>query len=166
MQNERNFMTDKTNRDEVLQRKRPRGKQQSTHNWQIEDAARSLFKAQCYDAGADSETRCGLCGERMRLCYVLKVLAFTDTLAPEVGKLTIGECCFRSIKAVNERLYRQLLAAAINLRTFMEAVERDKRVFAGSMPQDVPSLPSPLGADEEATWVILEQSIAEGGDHV
>lgn len=48
--------------------------------------------------------------------------------SPEVGKLQIGECCFQPIGAVNEKLYSQLLAA-VNLRTFIEAIERDQTIF-------------------------------------
>lgn len=158
-------MTDKVNRNEISQRERRQVKGRSTRTWQIEEAGRFLFKAQCYDAGPDSETTCGLCGERIRLCYVLKVLESADPLAPEVGKLTIGECCFKPIKAINEKLYRQLLAAAINLRTFIEAVERDKQVFAGGGSAKTVPLPVSVRVDEELTCGMIERSIAEGGNH-
>jgi hypothetical protein len=161
-------MTDKINGKEVGQRsaKRSRGKRQGTHTWQIEDAARFLFKAQCYDAGPDSETRCGLCCQRIRLCYVLKVLETADPLSPEVGKLTIGECCFRSIEVINGKLYRRLLAAAINLRTFMEAIERDKEVCTGSAKEKV-AFSQSLPVGSEATLSDLFESLAtQGGTHV
>lgn len=158
-------MTGKMNRKEVLQRKRARVKRPSSHTWRIEDAARFLFKAQCYDAGPDSETKCGLCGAQIRLCYVLKVLESVDLLASEVGKLTIGECCFQRTKTVNEKLYPQLLAAAINLRTFMEAVDRDKRVFAGVVPDELKCQASLLGLDDELAFHTFEPVIGEGADH-
>ena len=99
--------------------------------WRAADAARFLFKGQCYDAGPASDTTCNICGVHIQLCYVLKALETADLLSPEVGKLTIGECCFEPIKAVNEKLHRQLFAAAVNLRTYIEAIERDKRIFGG-----------------------------------
>ena len=160
-------MTNHINHNEVKEGsgEAPRRKRQGTSTWQMEDAARFFFKAQCYDAGPNSRTSCGLCGEHIRLCYVLKVLEVAEPLAPEVGKLTIGECCFTPIKAENEKLYRQLLAAAINLRTFLEAVERDKRIFAGSA-QKV-ALPEPLsGTDEEVASESFESLATNGGDHV
>lgn len=160
-------MADKINCKEVGQQseKGSRGKRQGTRTWQTEDAARFLFKGQCYDAGPDSETKCSLCCERIRLCYVLKVLETADPLAPEIDKLAIGECCFQSIKVVNEKLYRQLLAAAINLRTFIEAVERDKQVFAGGGSAKTVPLPVSVRVDEELTCGMIERSIAEGGNH-
>ena len=133
--------------------------------WRHGHAARFLFKGQCYDAAPDSETRCGLCGERIRLCYVLKVLETTDLLSPEIDKFTIGECCFKPIKSANDKLYCQLLAAAINLRMFMEAIQRDKQVFAGGLPDKVEPLPVALGEDEALAWQMPERIVAEGGDH-
>ena len=161
-------MTDKINRKEVVRRSgktRSGGKRKGGGSWHATDAARFLFKAQCYDAGPDSETTCGLCGEHIRLCYVLKVLESADPFAPETGKLVMGECCFAPIRAVNQKLYRQLLAAAINLRTFMEATERDKRVFTESAPDDVNCQPVPLGLDDDLALQIFGRVIAEGGDH-
>ena len=54
--------------------------------------------------------------------------------SPEIDKLDVGECCFGKIEAANGKLFVQLLAAAVNLRTYMEAIERDRRVFVG--PQE------------------------------
>ena len=96
---------------------------------------------------------------------MLKVLDSVDPLAPEVAKLTIGECCFQPIKAINEKLYRQLLAAAINLRTFLAAVQRDTQIFADGVPDEIEVPPLPVGADEDLSGEMLERSIAEGGDH-
>ena len=164
-------MTDKINRKEVLaqqsRNKGPRGKRQSSTDWHEADAARFLFKAQCYDAGPDSQTRCGLCGECIRLCYVLKVLESADPFATEAGKVVIGECCFQPIKVVNQKLYRQLLAAAINLRTFIEAIRRDQRIFGGSgcEPNEVGCPPLPVAANQEQVSEIFERLLAEGGNH-
>lgn len=97
-----------------------------SETWQSADAARFFFKGQRYDAGPASDTTCSLCGEHIRLCYVLKVLEKIDLLSPEVGKLTVGECCFQPIEAANEKLHRQLSAAAVNLRTYIEAIERTR----------------------------------------
>lgn len=160
-------MRDTINLKDVRQRSQNRSlrKRQGTRTWQFADAARFLFKAQCYDAGPDSETRCGLCRGEIRLCYVLKALETADPLAPEVGKLTIGECCFQQIKLINEKLYRQLLAAAINLRTFMEAIERDKRTFTGTAQEKVASFQSL--PDTDANLRDLFQTLAvDGGEHV
>lgn len=96
---------------------------------------------------------------------MLKVLHSTDSLSPEIGKLTIGECCFKPIKAVNGKLYRQLLAGAVNLRTFMEAIQRDQLIFAGAVPE-LGCSSSPLDADEEMESQTFERIIAQGGDHV
>lgn len=133
--------------------------------WLAADAARFLFKGQCYDAGPESEMKCGLCGGKVQLCYVLKVLQSTDPLSAEIGKLTIGECCFKPIKGVNEKLYGQLLAAAINLRTFVEAIQRDQKIFAGIVPEPGRSS-SALDPDEEITSQMFERIIAHGGGHV
>ena len=100
--------------------------------WQSADAARFLFKGQCYDAGSRIFRSCDLCGEPIRLVYVLKVIESpSHHCSPEIDKLDVGECCFEKIEAVNEKLFFQLVAAAINLRTYMEAIERDRRVFVG-----------------------------------
>ena len=146
------------------------GSRWGTSNWQSADAARFLYKAQCYDAGSDSETKCGLCGEQIRLCYVVKVLRFPDPLSPEIGKLTIGECCFESIESVNRKLYLELLAAAVNLRTYIEAIERDQRIFGDpaqpaalekveSQRLEVPRL------KEDMVRQLLEALANDGGDH-
>jgi len=108
-----------------------------------------------------------LCGEHVRLCYVLKVVQDPSLpYSPEVGKLLIGECCFKPIKAVNEKLYRQLLAAAVNLRTFIDAIERDKRIFAESdaAPEKFDSSQLQL-VDEELGCQLFEGLSDEGGDH-
>lgn len=162
-------MNDKINRKELAKRSliASMGGCQSGRTWQVEDAGRFLFKAQCYDAGPDSETKCGLCGKHTRLCYVLNVLQSTDPLSPEVGKVVIGECCFEAIKAANVKLYRQLLAAAINLRTFMEAIERDKRRFCGpglAHGEIECSRLEVVGAEEPLNR-LLDSLIEEGGDH-
>ena len=139
--------------------------------WQPADAARFFFKGQCYDAGPGSDTTCSLCGEHIRLCYVLKVLEAADPLLPEVGKLTVGECCFKAIEAVNQKLYRQLLAAAVNLRTYIEAIERDQRIFAdrqATAPSDkveLPQLETP-GPEEDLVRHLFEALVNDGGDHV
>jgi hypothetical protein len=136
--------------------------------WQSADAARFFYKGQCYNAGSESETKCELCGKRVRLCYVLKVVQDPSLPhSPEVGKLLIGECCFKPIKAVNEKLYRQLLAAAVNLRTFMEAIERDQRVFAesGGAPESFDSSQLRPSVDEELARQLFEGLLGEGGDH-
>lgn len=158
-------MTDKMNCKDGSRRSGKKSHVKHLGTWRTADAVRFLFKAQCYDAGSDSETRCGLCGKRIRLCYVLKVLETADPLAPEVGKLTVGECCFKPIQAVNEKLYRQLLAAAVNLRTIIEAVERDKDLFGGSA--DKVEFPQPLpGSDEEVASELFDSLAANGGEHV
>ena len=66
---------------------------------------------------------------------------------------------------VNEKLYGQLLAAAINLRTFVEAIQRDQNIFAGIVPAPGRS-PSALDPDEEITSQMFERIIAHGGGHV
>jgi len=108
-----------------------------------------------------------LCRERIRLCYVLKVVQDPLPYSPEVGKLTIGECCFKPIKAVNEKLYRQLLAAAVNLRTFIDAIERDKQIFAepGAAREKLDSFQLKMGVDEELGSQIFEGPLDGGGDH-
>ena len=139
--------------------------------WQSADAARFLFKGQCYDAGSRIFRSCDLCGEPIRLVYVLKVIESpSHPCSPEIDKLDVGECCFGKIEAVNGKLYGQLLAAAVNLRTYMEAIERDRRVFAGpqeareSETVELPQLPVPgLGED----WVrqLFEALVSDGGNH-
>ena len=144
--------------------------QNRSERWRSADAGRFLFKGQCYDAGPESDTTCSLCGEPIRLCYVLKVLEAADLLSPEVGKLTVGECCFEPIRAVNEKLYRQLLAAAVNLRTYIEAIERDQRIFGGrqkavaSEKVKLPQLEVP-GPEESSVRQLFEELVNDGGDH-
>jgi hypothetical protein len=156
------------------QRARRAGKESGRTRWQAEDAARFLFKGQSYDAGARSETHCNLCGGPIRLCYVLKVIEDPSVLySREVGKLHIGECCFQSIRAVNEKLYGQLLAAAVNLRTFLEAIERDQRIFAvqeaatetneGKSPH--PPLVVPPLDEEFAVQLFEALEAGKGGNH-
>lgn len=113
------------------------------------------------------------CGERIRFVYVLKVIESpSHSRAPEVGKLHVGECCCSPIKAVNAKLYAQLLAGAVNLRTFIEAIERDHRIFAerqgatesnllGSSPLQL-SIPS-LDEDSVPQW--FQELVNDGGDH-
>lgn len=152
--------------------RRARGatKRASGETWRSADATRFFFKGQCYDARPGSDTTCGLCGENIRLCYVLKVLETTDVLSPEAGKLTVGECCFLPIKAANEKLHRQLLAAAVNLRTYIEAIERDQRIFADrqatALPEDVQLTPVELpGPEEELVRQVFDALVNDGGDH-
>ena len=118
--------------------------------WQSVDAAHFLFKGQCYDAGSRIFRSCDLCGEPIRLVYVLKVIESpSHPCSPEIDKLDVGECCFGKIEAENEKLFFQLLAAAVNLRTYIAAIERDRRVFAGpqeareSETVELPQLPVP-----------------------
>jgi hypothetical protein len=92
--------------------------------------ARLIYKGQCYDAGSDPAAFCGACGGHIRFCYILKLLASDDVFsAKEMAKLRIGECCFHFFEKWNPALYCKLIVAKINLRTFVEAVERDKRVY-------------------------------------
>ena len=166
-------MTDQINLKKVGPRSHKRARSssrpQGEHTWHSVDAARFLYKGQCYDAGHESETTCELCRKRIRLCYVLKVVQDPSLpYSPEIGKLTIGECCFKPIKVVNEKLYRQLLAAAVNLRTFIDAIERDQRIFAesGAAPEKFDSSQLKLGVDEELGCQLFEGLLDEGGDHV
>src|SRR5579872_3926434 len=122
-------MTDRINLEEVGSRfrKRTRHAHLGGNTSQSEDAAHFLFGGQCYDAGSGSDRTCGVCGEGIRFNYVLKVIESPDDpYSPQVGKMHIGECCFKSVKASNEKLYLQLLAAAVNLRTYLAAVEDRK----------------------------------------
>jgi len=95
------------------------------------DPARLIYKAQCYDGGAESATTCGICGEVIRFCYVLKLLEDTTDVpsAKEIGKVVVGDCCFPPFRESNPDLHRKLLAAQVNLGTYIEAIERDKRVY-------------------------------------
>lgn len=165
-------MTDQINLKKVRPRSNKRvrssSQPQGEDTWQSVDAARFLYKGQCYDAGYESETTCELCRKRIRLCYVLKLVQDPSLpYSPEIGKLTIGECCFKPIKALNEKLYRQLLAAAVNLRTFIEAVERDQRIFAetGAERGKFDSSQLKLCVDEELAGQLFEGLLYEGGDH-
>jgi hypothetical protein len=139
--------------------------------WQSADAAHFLYKGQCYDAGSRFFRSCDLCGEPIRMVYVLKVIeSASHPCSPEIDKLDVGECCFRKIEAVNGKLYGQLLAAAVNLRTYIEAIERDRRIFAG--PQEapesetvkLPQLQAPALDDE---WVrqLFEEILSDGGNY-
>ena len=144
--------------------------QNTGKEWRSADGPRLFFKGQCYDAGPESDTTCSLCGEHIRLCYVLKVLEAADLLSPEVGKLNVGECCFKPIEAVNQKLYRQLLAAAVNLRTYIEAIERDQRIFTdrqATAPSDKVELPrlEVPGPEEDHVWQMFEEFVNDGGDH-
>lgn len=164
-------MTDQINLKKVGSRSHKRARSssrpQGEHTWHSVDAARFLYKGQCYDAGHESETTCELCRKRIRLCYVLKVVQDSSLpYSPEVGKLLIGECCFKPIQAVNEKLYRQLLAAAVNLRTFIDAVERDQRIFAETGAEPGKFDPAQLQlVDEELGRQLFEGLLDEGGDH-
>ena len=63
-----------------------------------------------------------------------------------------------------------LLAAAINLRTYMEAIERDRKVFVGrqetleSEKVELPQLQVP-GLDEDWVRQLFEEILSDGGDH-
>jgi hypothetical protein len=130
--------------------------------WRPADAARFFFKGQCYDAGSESDTTCSFCAKYIRLVYILKVVE-SHSCAQEVGKLNVGECCFEPIEAVNEKLYRQLLAAAVNLRTYMEAIERDQRIFETGQ-QALPGL-EVLRVEEDLVQQLFEGLLSDGGDH-
>ena len=139
--------------------------------WRSADAARFFFKGQCYDAGSESDTTCSFCGGHIRLVYILKVVeSHSHSCAQEAGRLNVGECCFEPIEAVNEKLYRQLLAAAVNLRTYIEAIERDQRIFGDRQPA-VPSEEVKLprvevpGPEEGSVWQLFEALVNDGGDH-
>ena len=136
-----------------------------TDSWRADTADRFVFRGQCYDAGLGSETKCGLCGQHIRLSYVLKMLKSPDQLSPEIGRLTIGECCFQAIKTINPKLYCQLVAAAINLRTYIEAIRRDQRIFGGGDESQVEIPPLPIDVDHKIARMIFDQHGA-GGDHV
>jgi len=168
-------MTDQIKLEEVGPRSKKGARRSRGHlggdTWQSADAARFLFKGQCYDAGPGFGRTCGLCGGRIRLVYVLKVIESpSHSCSPEVGKLLVGECCFRTIEAVNEKLYHQLLAAAVNLRTYTEAIERDRRIFAdrqeavASEKVELPRLQVP-GLEEDSVRQLFETLVSDGGDH-
>jgi hypothetical protein len=94
------------------------------------DPTRLIYKGQCYDAGSESANICAACGGHIRFCYILKLLATNDVFsAKEIAKCRIGDCCFHYFPEWNPELYRKLVAAEVNLRTLVEAVERDKRVY-------------------------------------
>jgi hypothetical protein len=90
--------------------------------------------------------------------------------SPEIDKLDVGECCFRRIEAASQKLYGQLLAAAINLRTYIEAIERDRRVFVGrqeALEPKMVELPIPQmpGLDEDSVRQLFEEIVSGGGNH-
>jgi len=168
------MMANQINVNEVAGRsgsKNSAATQNSILRWRSADGARFLFKGQCYDAGPQSDTTCSLCGGFIRLVYILKVVeSHSHSCAQEVGKLNVGECCFEPIEAVNERLYRQLLAAAVNLRTYIEAIERDQRIFADrqetatSEKVELPRLQVP-GPEKGSVRKSFEALVNDGGDH-
>ena len=168
-------MANQINVNEVAAKSGRRGRSAASktgrERWLAADAARFLFKGQCYDAGTASDTTCSLCAEQIRLVYVLKVMEFpSHRCAQEVGKLNVGECCFSAIEAVNEKLYRQLLAAAVNLRTYIEAIEWDQRIFQDRQDAVVPEkvrLPrlEVIGAEEDLVRQLFEGLLSDGGDH-
>ena len=139
--------------------------------WKSADAARFLYKGQCYDAGSAIFRACDLCGKPIRLVYVLKVIESPAySYSPEIDKLDVGECCFDKIQAVNKRLFFQLVAAAINLRTYMEAIERDRRVFIGQQEVNESEIVEMLqlrgpGLEEDSVRQLLEALLIEGGHH-
>jgi len=175
MNREEDVMTSPINIDGVAKRSGRRtcriAKATKRERWQSADAARFLYKGQCYDAGSAIFRACDLCGKPIRLVYVLKVIESpAHSYSPEIDKLDVGECCFRKIEAANEKLYRQLLAAAVNLRTYMEAIERDRRVFidqqeAGESENvELPQLQA-TGLDEDWARQLFEELVGDGGNH-
>jgi hypothetical protein len=93
------------------------------------DPAKLIFKGQCYDSGV-SAPDCSVCGNAMRYCYILKILGdASGTCSPEIGKLRIGECCFRLIQLWNRDLYHDLSVAHAYLRIVTKATERDRQVY-------------------------------------
>jgi hypothetical protein len=160
-------MTDRINLEEVASRslKRTRHAHLGGNMWQSKDAARFLFGGQCYDAGSGADRTCGLCCESIRFNYVLKEIESPDDpYSPQVGKMHIGECCFKLVKAANEKLYLQLLAAAVNLRTYLAAVERDKGIFGpDATPENFDYSKLQL-VDEELGRQLFEGLLDEGGD--
>jgi hypothetical protein len=135
------------------------------------DAARFVYKGQCYDAGSKLFRACDLCGEPIRLVYVVKVIESpSHPCSPEIDKLDVGECCFEKIEAVNKKLFFQLLAAAVNLRTYIEASERDRRVFVGrqeaaeSEKVELPQLQIP-GLDEDWVRQSFGALVNDGDNH-
>jgi hypothetical protein len=145
--------------------------QNTSARWRPADATRFFFKGQCYDTGPESDTTCSLCSEYIRLVYILKVIeSASHPCAREVGKLNVGECCFKPIEAVNVKLYRKLLAAAVNLRTYIEAIARDQRIFAGrqaTVPSDnveLQRLEVP-GPEEDLVRQLFEALVNDGSDH-
>ena len=169
MGKDEDVMTDQINLRNGVSRSRKRPRYASGHldgnKWQSRDAACFLFGGQCYDAGSGSDRTCGLCGEGIRFNYVLKVIESPDDpYSPKIGKLHIGECCFKSVKAASEKLHLQLMAAAVNLRTYLEAVERDKRIFGpGATPENFDYSKLQL-VDEELGRQLFEGLLDEGGD--
>lgn len=168
-------MANQINVNEVAAKPGRRGRSTASktgrERWLAADAARFLFKGQCYDAGPESNTKCCFCGEHMRLIYILKVIESpSDSCAQEVGKLSVGECCFKAIEAVNAKLYCQLLGAAVNLRTYVEAIERDQRIFGdrqqavASEKVKLPGLEAP-GVEQDLVRQLFEGLLGNGGDH-
>jgi hypothetical protein len=139
--------------------------------WKSADAARFLYKGQCYDAGSAIFRACDLCGKPIRLVYVLMAVeSASHPFSPEIAKLDVGECCFDKIEAVNEKLFFQLVAAAINLRTYLEAIERDRRVFIGQQEVNESEIVEMLqlrgpGLEEDSVRQLLEALLIEGGHH-
>jgi len=174
MKREEGIMANQMNVNDVAGRsgsKTSAATQNSIQRWRSADGARLLFKGQCYDAGPESDTTCSLCEGFIRLVYILKVVeSHSHSCAQEVGKLNVGECCFEPIEAVNAKLYRQLLAAAVNLRTYVEAIERDQRIFEGqqkavaSEKVKLPRLQVP-GPEKGSVRKPFEALVNDGGNH-
>lgn len=164
-------MANQINVNEVASRSGSKTSGDSIQRWRAADGARFLFKGQCYDAGPESDTTCSLCRRFIRLVYILKVVESSHSCAQEVGKLNVGECCFEPIEDVNEKLYRQLLAAAVNLRTYIEAIERDQRIFGGRKKTVASekvelSRPEVPGLKEGSVRQLFAPLVNDGGDHV
>jgi hypothetical protein len=174
MQREEGIMANQIKVSEVVRKSGRRthtAAQNGGERWRPADAARFFFKGQCYDAGPESDSTCSICGEHIRLVYVLRVIESpSNSYAQEVGKLVVGECCFTPIEPVNQKLYLQLLAAAVNLRTYIEAIKRDQGIFAdprATAPSDKVELPrlELSGTEEDLTRQLFEALVNDGGDH-
>ncbi len=74
------------------------------------------------------------------------------------------------LRPSNEKLYGQLLAAAVNLRTYMEAIERDRRVFVGRQEAGESEIVEMLqlrrpGLEEDSVRQLLEALLIERGHY-
>lgn len=95
-----------------------------------------IYKGQVWDTrlatGAPSDRKCAVCHKHCRYVFILKKIQTSDSLvAPEVGKLEIGRCCFHYFRRWNPSLYHALKASLENELNRSRMFERDKRVFSG-----------------------------------